>query len=62
VYRDVIGGKLNRLCRRETCIPPPNPIEKENEKDETRDLVGDGGNARNVWTPPSRWRFRRLVG
>jgi len=58
----VIGGKLDRLRRRKPCIRPPQPIDEENEKDETRDLVGDGGNARNVWTRASRWRFRRLVG
>jgi hypothetical protein len=46
-YKEVIGGKLNRLCRQETCVSPPDPIEKENEKDETRDLEGNDRNARD---------------
>jgi hypothetical protein len=58
----VIGGELDRLRRRKPCIRPPQPIDEENEKDETRDLVGDDRNARNVWTRPYRWRFRRFVG
>jgi hypothetical protein len=45
VYRDVIGGKLNRLRRRKPCIRPPHPIDEENEKDEAGDLVGDDRNA-----------------
>ena len=39
---------MDRLRRRKPCIRPPQPIDEENEKDETRDLVGDGPECRRV--------------